>query len=463
MASSRKRRSAEPTAHPIDAAVAEALARHVRSGETVTVALSGGVDSVVLLDAVRRLAPPAGIRVRALHVNHALSPNAATWQRFCEQHCRRRGIAFEAVPVEVRGAGANVEAEARRVRYQVFATHGSEVVALAHSLDDQAETVLLNLLRGAGVRGLAAMPALRSYTASARARGQRLLRPLLDCTRQQILEHASRRRLRWVEDESNANDRYTRNFLRRRVLPLIERRFPAAKANLARAAAHLQEAAAVLDSLAAADCAAAASNGRIKVEALKAMSRARAVNALRFFLAECGERPLDSVRTGEALRQLTEARRDAQPQVTVGRGVLARHQGWIEWRPHPSGDAMTSARPWRGESPIALGAAGTVLALRTRGEGVSAARLRGAEVTLRRRQGGERIRIDPLRPTRTLKNLLQEARIPPWERARMPLLYCGEQLVWVPGVGVAAEYRARAGEPAWRFHWQPSPDACGAA
>ncbi len=453
MGSSRNPRSAERLAKHLDVRVAEELARYACAGATVTVGLSGGIDSIVLLDTVRRAAAQTDVHVRALHVNHGLSPNAAAWERFCTRHCRRRGIEFEAVAVNVEGAGANIEAQARRARYRAFVERGSELIALAHNLDDQAETVLMHLLRGSGVRGLAAMPPIRLLAAPG-GRSQRLLRPLLGTTRAEILDYATRRRLRWIEDESNANERFTRNFVRLRVLPLLERRFPGAKTSLARAAGHLQDAAGLLDEIGAADCAAITREGRIEVAALYALGTRRALNALRIFLEGYGELPPSSARMDEIFRQLTDARRDALPQIELRRGTLRRYRGWIEWRPRTSASGAESVRRWRGELEVDLDGSGVVTAVKTRGEGISAAGLRRSEITLRRRSGGERMRVHPNRPTRTLKNLLQEAGVPPWQRDCMPLLFCGEQLVWAPGIGVAVEYQASAGEPAWRFHWR---------
>jgi len=447
---------------PLEASVAFCLSRHVRHGETVTVGLSGGVDSVVLLDALRRASASARIGLRAVHVNHGLSKNASAWQRFCREHCRRRGIAFSAVRVEVAGGGRNVEAEARAARYRALAQHGSEVIALAHNENDQAETVLLHLLRGSGVQGLAGMPPERPLDSLGHRdpahRVQRLIRPLLEISRGEILAYAARRRLRWIDDESNRDERFARNFLRRRVLPLLEGRFGGCSANLARAAAHMQEAASLLGEFGAMDCAAVSRDGRLHALALMTLGPARAINALRVYLAGKGEPPPSSVRMKELLRQLGSERADAQPEVELALGVLRRYRGWIEWQPRMAAPIEERYLTWRGERRLALGQGGVLIAVRTRGGGVSAARLGAGEVTIRRRRGGERMRLEAARPTRTLKNLLQEAGIAPWQRARMPLVFCGEQLVWVPLVGEASEFRAGPRESAWRFEWIASED-----
>jgi tRNA(Ile)-lysidine synthase len=366
-------------------------------------------------------------------------------------------VPFRAVGVEVSGEGGNLEANARAARYRVFARYGAPFIALAHHRDDQAETLLLNLLRGSGVHGLAGMPRNRALPGrpGAPSGAVHLIRPLLGIPRQALLRYAQARRLRWIEDESNSDPRHARNFLRLRVIPMLERRFPGAHETLARSAALLGETARLLDDLAAADCAAAGDGRRLQVQRLCALGEARAANALRHFLASHGEAPPSLARTREMLRQLTGARADAQPAIGLERSEVRRFRGWIELVA-AAASAVPGSEPlhWNGERSMRLPDGTELIATRVRGDGVSAARLRAAEVTIRRRRGGERMRIARLGSTRTLKNLLQEAGVAPWVRAQMPLVYCGERFAWAPFVGVAADFRAAAGEPAWRFCWR---------
>jgi tRNA(Ile)-lysidine synthase len=456
MASSRTAASAEAWAQRFEAAFAEELARSIPAAAGVTAALSGGVDSVVLLHLLRRCCARANASLQALHVNHGLSPHADAWERFCRRHCARRRVSFRAVRVHVAGNGANVEAEARAARYRAFATCGTPFLALAHHRDDQAETLLLNLLRGSGVYGLAGMPSRRPLSETPHAQVM-LVRPLLGSGRGEIERYARLRRLSWIEDESNRDPRFARNFLRLEALPLLERRFPGSGEALARSAAHLADAASLLDQLAAADCAQIGEDGRLHVERLRALGEVRAANALRHYLARRGEPPPGLARTREMLRQLTLARRDAQPAIALRAATLRRFRGWIELVPQAAAAAPPSCVQWQGERRVALAANGALLAAPGRGAGVSAQRLAQAPVTIRWRQGGERIRIAGTGRRRTVKNLLREAGVVPWARARLPLLFCGEELVWVPFVGVAADYQAVAGERAWRFSWRPSP------
>jgi len=425
------------------------------------------VDSVVLLDALHRIARTLGFHLSALHVNHQLSPNAGRWSAFCRDWCRARGIPFRAVKVRVL-RGNSVEAAARVARYAAFAGAAADYVVLAHHQDDQAETVLLQLLRGAGVKGLAAMPLLRAEGRGPRVEGKTtrhstldtrhaapaILRPLLDVTRSEIEAYARKRKLKWIEDESNQDIYFQRNYLRHEVLPVVARRFPAYRATLARAAQHLAEAARTLDEVAAADGAEWIASGSLAVDALRRLPAARARNLLRYFLAGHGLTMPGAVRLEEALRQALDAKQDARVLVELGDFTLRRHAGNLHLVRSGSAPPAHYEKHWRGEKAIALRELGGVLSLApARGSGISLARVGARPVTIRVRQGGERLQPDCRRPRRSLKNLLQEARLPPWQRERLPLLYCGEHLVWVAGIGVDCRYQAASGELAIRPVW----------
>lgn len=364
-------------------------------GRRVALGLSGGVDSVVLLDLLRAAAPRHGFRLEAVHVHHGLSPHADDWARFCRALCRQWGIPLAVRRVAVQKRGRGLEAAARAARHAVFASHAAPVIALAHQLDDQAETVLLNLLRGAGLRGASAMPGV------GRLGGKILLRPLLALPRREIVAYARAHRLQWVEDESNRDVSLTRNFLRLQVGPLLETRFPRWRESLARAARHFS---------------AADANARL---------------ALREFLRARGLRAPSEAKLVEMLKQLTG--KGARTAIEHDGAVLRVYRGRVSIGKRPGGELRL--RP-------------------VRGRGIDAARLERARVTLRARAGGERLQLDAQRPRRTLKNLFQEAGVPPWRREQLPLLYCDDELVWVPELGVAAGWQAARGArgvvPEWR-------------
>lgn len=382
-----------------------ASSRKRASGKKLAVALSGGVDSVTLLHQLRSRGP-----VAAIHVHHGLSRNADRWAAFCRRLCKRLEVPLTVVKVEVVRRGQGPEAAAREARYQAFSKADADCIALAHNLDDQAETVLMNLLRGAGRRGASGMPA------RSRFKGKTLLRPLLDTPREEIEAYARRHRLAWVEDESNADESLTRNFVRRRIAPLLDQKYPQWRRSLARAARHFSR------------------------------REAGAQDLLRKFLQSRGLRAPSEAKLVEMLKQLTSG----------GSRTLIEHDGerLRLYRGKVLTDqAVTAFAPiaWHGEPSLPIPQLGGELRFRrARGKGIDASK----PLRVRLRAGGERLQPDAKRPRRTLKNLFQEAGVPPWERDRLPLLVCGEDLVWVPGLGVDARYRAPKNAPGVLPEWR---------
>jgi len=421
-------------------------------GARIVVGLSGGLDSVVLLHCLVDLAPKLDFTLGALHVHHGLSPNADLWARFCADLCARLGVPFAQANVAVeRASGLGLEAAARQARYAVFRQQQADAVALAHHRDDQAETLLLQLLRGAGVRGMSAMPAVRTLEP---AGGLRLVRPLLQVSRASIHAYARGRGLSWIEDESNADARFDRNFLRTRILPELAARYPGVSDTLGRAADNLADAAQLMDELAGSDARGAVSRDSLRLSSLACASPARARNLLRWFLERQGFLPASRDQLEEGLRQALAARDDARLQVKLGSARLRRHRGrlYLESAGREPGRRWRLA--WRGERELALPAGlGSIRFDPSVGTGLSMERLRAGEAVVRARAGGERIRLAPNRPSRTLKNLLRESGVPEWQRNRLPLLFVGDALVWVPGVGEDCRFAAAAGEAGVLPRW----------
>ncbi|MDO8292567.1 MAG: tRNA lysidine(34) synthetase TilS [Gallionella sp.] len=439
--------------------VAAQCAPLVPAHSSILVGLSGGVDSVVLLHLLHQLAPRFSWRLSALHVHHGISQNADAWADFCTGLCAQHAIPLHIEQVDIAPLRKHgIEAAARKLRHAAFARQACDFVALAHHADDQAETLLLQLLRGAGVKGAAAMPVLSRVEGPVLSRSKRplladragspnLLRPLLHCSRREILAYAAAHQLQWIEDESNADDSYPRNFLRHRVLPLLGERFPACRDTLARSAQHFAEAGVLLDDLARLDAAQAIHTDTLAVAALQALSQPRAKNLLRYFLHSIGAPMPQTVQLDDMLQQLCGAREDAAVCITYGDWQVRRYQGRVHVLRALGEFDRSLVLTWHGEAELEWPALAARLCLnQTRGAGISLAKLRRAAVTLRLRSGGETLRPDPHAVTRTLKNLLQEHHVPPWQRERLPLLYCGEELVCIPGVAVAAEYQASADE-----------------
>lgn len=442
MAASRNR---PPESRLTGAAAAVLAAAGVAPGQTVCVALSGGVDSVVLLDVLQRLAPAAGFVLRAAHVHHGLSPAADDWLAFCEALCAERGLPFQAARVAVdRDHRGGIEAAAREARHAALAQVACDWLAFGHHADDQAETVLFRLLRGAGVHGAAAM----------RAADGRRLRPLLGMRRREILAHARAHGLRWVDDDSNADWRFARNRLRGEVLPLIESAFPGAVAALSRAAENFGEAAALLDELAASDQ--AACGGEVlAASALQALSESRLRNLLRWRIRAIGCEAPARARLVEAMRQLRDGG-EHPLRLSLGAAALCRYRGrvWVE-----PGEGLQPAAPpavaWGGEPELPWGR-GSVRFEAVVGAGLRRAALEQArEVALCARWAGLQMRQGAARPRRSFKNLCQEAGVPAWLRGALPVLRVDGVAAWVAELGGAAEFACPAGEPGLLPVWRP--------
>lgn len=463
MASSRKPRPNDPVGRALARALAELPERNPR--DRLGLALSGGVDSVVLLHALHQ----QGVLLSALHVHHGLSPDADAWTGHCERVCATLGIALRILRVEVRGQGARgVEEAAREARYAALLgacrEEGLRCLALAHHLDDQAETVLLQLLRGAGPAGLSAMPAER--TVSAREGKVMLWRPFLDVPRAAIEDYAARHALAFVEDASNRDTRYVRNALRWKILPEVGKHFPGYRETLARFARLAGEAQRVLDAVAASDLEALRDEDRVLGEGLRltrwlALPAERQAMVLRHWLAARGLRAPSEARLAQMRTQLSRSAPDARVMLRHQGHEVRRYRDWIVLvdapetsaaAPAPAGEAHIK---WRGERRVAVPLfRGALVFEPTQDEGVPAALLSGQALLLRSRRGRERLQHAPNRPSRTLKNLYQEAGIPAWQRDRLPLLWVEDRLVFAAGLGTDVRFVSRTAPDRVRIGWE---------
>lgn len=394
------------------------------------IAFSGGLDSTVLLHLLVSLAnienlPP----VSAVHVHHGLQAAADAWPAHCQSVCDALGVPLRVMRVQVR-PGASLERAARDARYQAFMQiiGAGEVLFTGQHRDDQAETLLFRLLRGAGVRGLAAMPEHRPL-----AQG-RLVRPLLACTRSELEAYAHQHQLQWIEDPSNVDSRFSRNYLRHRVLPAVTERWPQAITHLARTAEHMAEAQGLLDELALMDLQRADQPSAfpwlplqsLALEPLRELSDARQRNALRHWLMPLTRLPDSDHWAGwHALR---DAKRDAQPLWRLADGQMQRSGEGIWWLPTTWSEFSDASVSWPDpQNPLELSGNGQLRFIGKAPEG---------PLQVRYRQGGEIIDV-PGRGRRDLKRLLNESGMPGFVRGRLPLVYRGEQLLAVPSVAGA--------------------------
>jgi tRNA(Ile)-lysidine synthase len=395
-----------------------------RSAPVWTVAFSGGLDSTVLLHLLAGLAqrqqlPP----LRAVHVQHGLQAAAQAWPAHCQRVCAALKVPLLLREVQVQ-AGASLERAARDARYAAFAEllGAGELLLTAQHRDDQAETLLFRLFRGAGVRGLAAMPVSRPLGA-----GQ-LVRPLLEVSRAELEDYARANGLDWVEDPSNCDERFSRNFLRRQVLPLLTQRWPQAVASMARSAAHLSEAQGLLDELAQADLALMQPDSRfawlplpsLPLAPLLTLSAARQRNLLRHWLAPLT--PLPDSEHWAGWTSLATAAVDAAPVWRLARGELRRADGRLWWLSGPWLQSLPAIDlRLTAAARLPLPGNGHVRLLGQAPEGA---------LQVRYRQGGEVLHLAG-RGRRDLKRLLNEVGVPGFLRGRLPLLYRGEELfVW---------------------------------
>lgn len=304
--------------------VGKFLAAHLTGSEALCVGLSGGCDSVVLLHILSQLG--GGHCLSAVHVHHGLSPNADRWVGFCRDYCARLEIPLFVQHVDVDlGQGDGLESAARRARYAVFAKLEADCIALAQHRGDQAETVLFNLLRGAGVMGAAAMPASRTFS------GKQLIRPLLGVSRAEIEVYARINQLQWIEDESNQDISLSRNFLRHQILPLLTERFPGTESSLAQAAENFSEAASLLDEYAEQDWHLVRAGETAILSSLRQLSAQRFKNLLRYRLRQLGWRMPAAGRLDEYVRQLQTAAPDRHPELVLCEGRMYLAKGRLFW------------------------------------------------------------------------------------------------------------------------------------
>ena len=411
------------------------------------VAYSGGGDSHVLLHAMATLRERLPGVLHAVHVNHGLSSRAAQWAGHCRTVCEALSVPLQIVAVDASAdAGESPEAAARHARYQVFSRLMGEGDCLmtAHHRDDQAETLLLQLLRGAGPHGLAGMPACAPFSQGLHAR------PLLNFDRAQLADYAASHGLSWIEDPSNLDTGLRRNFIRHEILPVLASQWPAVAETLSRSAAHCAEAAHLLDGLAVDDL------GQVKgvyprqldIKGLSALDEARQRNVIRYWIKSLGFPLPRMAHLERIMKDVLQAAPDRMPRVCWEGAEIRRYRNTLHiMRPLSSFDPKT-VLSWDLVTPLRLpGELGMLEATEVEGQGLDADAMRQGSITVRFRAGGESCRPAGRGHHISLKKLLQEQGLPPWERNRIPLLYVGEELAAVVGVCNCEPFAAGDGAP----------------
>jgi len=426
-----------------------------RLPERWCVALSAGLDSTVALHALSRILGPAIDRQpRALHVHHGLYPDADTWTEAARANAMTLGCSFEVLRVSVqRSGGQSLEDCARRARYQALAGAllPGEILVTGHHQDDQLETLMLQLMRGAGVAGLAGMPVLASL-----GPGQHY-RPLLDYPREALLGWAQKEGLEWIEEPSNQDLRFDRNYLRHQVLPLLKQRWPVAARAASRSARYCAQAQGLLTQMAAEDLPRCARGEELFVPGLLALDSARLANLLRYWVTLRGlptppAHVLDLVR-----EQVLDAREQALPCLAWKGGEFRRYRDRLFALGGVS-ESPSGIIHWSGDTPLVLPCGlGQLSLVVAQGPGLDEDALRRGPLEIRFRQGGERLRLVGRQGSRGLRELFQEYAVLPWIRGHIPLLYLDGRLAAVGTLWVDQAFAAIQGRRALSLRWEEGP------
>lgn len=409
------------------------------------VAYSGGLDSQVLLYALSCILPKK--RLRAIHVNHGWHVDSTNWANSCQETCKKLDIYCEIISIDAHPKrGASPEAYAREVRYAAMAEriHAGDYLLTAHHRNDQAETLLLQLLRGSGLKGLASMPFCQTYE------NIYLMRPLLNFTRSELYAYAQKWQLTWIDDDSNLNLRFNRNFIRHKVLPLVQERWPQATKTIARAAENLAEAHSLLDEVAHQDW----SNAQgfrpnvLVISKLMKLSIKRRINLLRYWLKQL-HFSLPSQKQLQQIDVLLTSRVDASPRVNWGGVELRRYRDYLYVFSSIENEKRFNAEStsWKlDQTTITLPTLDQLTSKQVRGAGLNCSLLEKKQVEVAFRQGGERFYPSNRQGSHPLKKMFQEWAIPPWERNKLPLIYYQKKLIAVVGYDIDPRFAAKENE-----------------
>ena len=443
------------------------IGQHVANGAGLTrlaLAYSGGLDSAVLLHLLHDYAAQHPVSLTVFHVHHGLSPHAQDWVEHCRQQCALLSVPFEVAYVQLGAtAGEGVEATARKKRYAALGAlctqYQIDALLTAHHQDDQAETMLLQLLRGSGVAGLCGMQSCHHAAELLNNDHLWLARPLLDCLRSDLEQFAASRQISHIDDESNADPRYARNALRLKIMPLLAEYFPGYQTRFARTAQHAQTSLHLIEHLAQQDyehCLSAVEPATLNAADLAQLPATRIDNVLRYWIAASGRQMPSTARLTDMRRQLLSARDDARVCVKHGDMEVHRYRGQLSIAScFDVGVAMQSF-VWQGETVMAFpGYGGVLLFEQTQpGQfGIARQWLLGRTLQMRLRRGGERLKLAANRPTRELKSHYQTLGIAYWERERLPFVWADTELLFAAGVGIHGPF-LQSEEPGIVLRWQ---------
>ena len=413
------------------------------------IGLSGGVDSMVLLHILCLLRVNIKLTINAIHINHALSKNSLDWVKFCEEQCEKLKINFISEEIDItKDLKMGVEGAARKKRYEVFKAHQKGILVLAHHQDDQAETLLLQLFRGSGLKGLASMQLYDSENF--------FWRPFLKIKKEIIEDFAKTFSVQFIVDESNEDLNFDRNFLRKKVLPLIKTRYPNISQTISRSASNIAEGLNLNETIAKEDAQKFISDNQsvLSLSVLQEIPKERVVNLIRWWLGH-NQQPMPNKKTmDELFRQIISVKKDSMINVSVSPLMSVREYQDQIFLVVKGEKKNPYEMIWRGEDEINLPDNSRLLFKKKKGKEASLLKLDVGALRIQNRVGGERFKPKERQPTRTLKYLLQSSRIPPWERDSIPLFFSEDQLVAVPNFGIHYDFQTQEGEVGWHIIWE---------
>lgn len=429
--------------------------QHLANPQLV-VGFSGGIDSSVLLHLLHHARKNLPFKLAAHHVHHGLSPNADVWADFCQEQCSQLNIPFTVTKVIInKNSGLGIEAASREARYLALHSNSTDFIVLAHHQDDQAETLLLQLARGAGVKGLAGMAAIDAK--------RKLLRPLLNVPRAALEAYAKQHKLAWIEDESNSDTHFDRNFMRHAVLPTLNKQYPAIAQTISRTAQQLAQASHLLDDLAELDAKVCEFDlcepSKLWLQPLANLSVARINNCLRWWLFQNNLQMPSDAQLRQIVLQLLHAKADSAIKIDVVNKVDSLKKVTLRRYQHFAYVVQDIApfKPvnllWQGEEIVVLPDNSYLNFSKKMGEGLNLRSIESTKLRIKNREGGERFQPEMGRPSRDLKVMLQTHAMPPWQRSQLPLIYIDEKLVLIPNIAVDAHLKVSADELGLSVDW----------
>lgn len=416
--------------------------------QEVLLGLSGGLDSSVLLHLLAKLQSILNFKLKAIHIHHGLSSSADDWLDFCKKKCKLLDIDIHSEKVKVnKRSSLGIEGEARELRYQAIKKKQKGIVALGHHQNDQAETFMLQLLRGSGLKGLAAIPEFDAY--------RNFWRPLLHIKKSLLESYARENNIEYIEDESNQDDRFDRNFIRQKVLPLIESRYPATIETITRSVSNISEGHHLNEVVALDDSKNVMSDDRsyLFIGNLKKLPKLRVINLIRWWLSLNNLLMPSRKNIEELFRQVKNIKSDTSLNLKISDNHSIRASSNKLFIVEINNKSSNYDLIWSGQEEIELPNKSKLHFLKTKNGGLSLSKIGVKTLHVKSREGGEKLKPFSDQPNRSLKYLFQKADIPHWERDQIPLIYANKQLVAVPNLGVQFEYQANNGEEGYQINW----------